>query len=78
MKRKLLRKPNLYGLAALSAVVLCLLILLLVKGGTPGLQWGSALLALYFGLAFAQLLTAFRRQLRYNLYSYNTHSTSRT
>ena len=72
MKRKLLRKPNLYGLAALSAVVLCLLILLLVKGGTPGLQWGSALLALYFGLAFAQLLTAFRRQLSYNLYSYNT------
>ena len=67
-----IRKPNLYSVAVLSVALLAALAVLTLRGGEAGLRWGSVLLAVYFGLTVVLLLFAFRMQLLYNLYSYNT------
>ncbi len=72
MEKKSRRKPNIYSVAVLSGLLLLIFALLLIKGGSGGLRWGSFLLAVYFGLTVVLLLDAFRKQLQYNLYSYNT------
>ena len=71
-KKQMGKKPKIYSIAVLSAAVLAALTLLAMRGGENGLHWGSVLLAVYFGLTDVLLLRAFFRQLRYNLYSYNT------
>ena len=72
MKQKSIRKPNIVSVAVLSVLALLALAALTLYGGEAGLRWGSALLALYFGLTVLLLAVAFRKQLQYNLYSYNT------
>ena len=66
------RKPNIYNIAVLTAAAVLVLAVLLVRGGESGLRWISIVLALYFGVTVLLLFTAFRKQLRYNMYSYNT------
>ena len=66
------RKPNIYNIAVLTAAAVLVLALLLVRGGESGLRWISIVLALYFGVTVLLLFAAFRKQLRYNMYSYNT------
>ena len=66
------KKPNIYNIAVLSAVTLLILVLLAFIGGESGLRWASAVLTAYFGLTVLFLLVAFRKQLHYNMYSYNT------
>ena len=72
MEKKSGQKPNIYSVAVLSAVTLLILIFPVFRGGEAGLRWANAVLAAYFGLAVICLLVAFRKQLRYNMYSYNT------
>ena len=67
------KKPKLYNIAVLSAVLLACLGLLAIYGGeNTRLQWGNLLLTLYFAAVIVLLLRAFFRQLQYNPYSYNT------
>ena len=66
------RKPNIYSLAVLTAITLLILVILAVRGRESGLRWANVVLTGYFGGSVACLLAAFRKQLRYNMYSYNT------
>ena len=66
------KKPKLYTLAALTACAVLGLALLIQVSGQLLIAWGNVLLALYFGAAVLLLADAFRKQLQYNLYSYNT------
>lgn len=66
------KKPKLYHLAALTALTICAL-LPLFRSSSPGrLKWTGIILSVYFLLAVIFLAIAFRRQLEYNPYSYNT------
>ena len=66
------RKPNIYSLAVLTAITLLILVILAVRVRESGLRWANVVLTGYFGGSVACLLAAFRKQLRYNMYSYNT------
>ena len=66
------RKPNIFSLAVLTAITLLILVILAVRGRESGLRWANVVLTGYFGGSVACLLAAFRKQLRYNMYSYNT------
>ena len=66
------RKPKVYHIAVLSAAMLAALILLFAFGGEKQLRFSCLLLFLFFLVTGALLIRAFRLQLRYNLYSYNT------
>lgn len=67
------RKPKVYSLGILTIVTVLLLILLLRDDTSPErLKWSSILLSVHFLLSVIILLDAFRKQLEYNLYSYNT------
>ena len=66
------KKPKVYNLAILTAVVLALLAVVFLLGKPWMLRFSCLLLALYFLAAAVLLIRAFFRQIRYNLYSYNT------
>ncbi len=66
------RKPNIYNVAVLTAISLLILVILAVRGRESGLRWANVVLTGYFGCSVICLLAAFRKQLRYNMYSYNT------
>lgn len=66
------KKPKLYSLIVLAAAAVLALALLAVSGGDALLAWGSLVLALFFGAMVVLLIDAFRKQIQYNLYSYNT------
>ena len=67
------RKPKVYSLGILTIVTILLLTLLLRDNTSPErLRWSSILLSVHFILAVIILLDAFRKQMEYNLYSYNT------
>ena len=66
------KKPKIYSLAVLSACAVLALAVLALSGGERLLAWGNTVLALYFGAAVFLLADAFRKQIQYNLYSYNT------
>ena len=66
------KKPKVYNLAVLAALVGAALGLLVLLGGEGQLPLGCLLLALGFLTATGLLIRAWRRQIRYNLYSYNT------
>lgn len=66
------KKPKIYHIAVLTAVFAALLAAVLVLGGEERMRFGCLLLALYFLTVAVLLVRAFFRQLRYNLYSYNT------
>ena len=66
------KKPKIYGLAVLSAAAILTLALLTLSGDERLLRCSNAVLALAFGAAVVLLADAFRKQIQYNLYSYNT------
>ena len=66
------KKPKAYSLLLLAAVTTAIQLPLLLLGGERELPLSSLLFSLAFLAATALLLRAFLRQLRYNLYSYNT------
>ena len=66
------KKPKIYHIAVLTAVFAALLAVVLFLGGEERMRFGCLLLALYFLTVAVLLVRAFFRQLRYNLYSYNT------
>ena len=65
------KKPNIYSVAVLGAAAL-LIFLFGVFGSEQLLQYGNFILAVTFGVMVICLVIAFRRQLEYNPYSYNT------
>ncbi len=66
------KKPKIYDIAVLTAVFAALLAAVYLLGGEESMRLGCLLLALYFLTVAVLLVRAFFRQLRYNLYSYNT------
>ena len=66
------KKPKVYNLAVLSAVMLTALALLIALGGERQIRFSCLVMAAYFLAASVLLIRAFFLQIRYNLYSYNT------
>ena len=66
------KKPKVYNVAILTAAVLALLAVLLLLHRAWMLRFSCLLLALCFLAVAVLLLRGFFRQIRYNLYSYNT------
>ncbi len=67
------KKPKLYAVliaTAVLAVVMTVIILLGLPASHPGLV--GLVFALYFAFVLADLIWAYRRQIQYNPYSYNT------
>ncbi len=66
------RKPKLYHLAALGAVVVVLLAWLLAEESPDRLLAANIVLTVFFAVGIVCLMDAWVKQLEYNLYSYNT------
>ena len=66
------KKPKVYNIAVLSAVMLTALVLLIAFGGEKLIRFSCLVMAVYFLAAAMLLIRAFFLQMRYNLYSYNT------
>ena len=66
------KKPKLYHLAVLTALTICSLLPLFRSSGNGRLKWAGLILSVHFLLTVIFLAAAFRRQLEYNPYSYNT------
>ena len=66
------KKPKLYLLLALTAVVLAVIVVLLIIDPTGSAGPVCIIFAAYCLVAVLMLLYAFREQIRYNPYSYNT------
>ena len=66
------RRANLYLLAALTVAAVLVMAFLIRAEKNVLLLWGNLLLALYFGALVTWLAASFFRQLRRDLYSYNT------
>ena len=66
------KKPKVYNVAILTAAVLALLAVLFLLQRAWMLRFSCLLLALCFLAVAVLLLRGFFRQIRYNLYSYNT------
>ena len=66
------KKPKVYSIAVLTAAAA--LLLFAVVQGAPELllPYGNLILTVYFAGVILLLLDAFRKQLQYNPYSYNT------
>ena len=65
------KKPNIYSVAVLGLAAL-LVFLFGIFGSEELLQYGNFILAVTFGAMVICLVVAFRGQLEYNPYSYNT------
>lgn len=66
------KKPRLYDLLLLTAVMAALLAVFVRTGAQPYKTAAFVALGLYYLTVIVRLLMAFRKQLRYNPYSYNT------
>lgn len=66
------KKPKVYSIAIMTCAFLALLIVVFLLRKSWMLRFSCLLLALYFLAAAALLVRGFFRQIRYNLYSYNT------
>lgn len=66
------KKPKVYNVAILTAAVLALLTVAVLLNREWMVRFCCLLLALYFLAVAVLLLRGFFRQIRYNLYSYNT------
>ncbi len=66
------KKPKVYSLAVLTGVAALLFFLVVRSMPEMWLPYGNLILTLYFALAIVLLADAFRKQLQYNPYSYNT------
>lgn len=65
-------KPNIYSILYLTLAVTLLLIVLDMQNVPGLLLWANAVMMVYFALVVLLLFTAFRKQIAYNPYSYNT------
>lgn len=66
------KKPKVYNIAVLSAVMLTALLLLIALVGERLIRFSCLVTAAYFLAVTVLLIRAFFLQMRYNLYSYNT------
>ncbi len=66
------KKPTVWNIAFLSAVMLAGVVFLLLFGGEEALLMADLLTVLYCALVIVLLMDAFFKQLQYNPYSYNT------
>ena len=66
------KKPKLYNLAVLTVLTIIVLLPLFLSSGSGHLKWICTILSAYFMLTVVLLADAFRKQLEYNPYSYNT------
>ena len=66
------KKPKVYSIAVLTAVAALLLYIAGHASPELRLPYGNLILTVYFASVILLLLNAFRKQLQYNPYSYNT------
>jgi len=66
------KKPKVYNIAILTAVMMAVLVPLYIFGGERQIRFSCLLLSAYFLAVTVLLIRAFILQMRYNLYSYNT------
>ena len=66
------KKPKIYNIAALTLVTALILATMIRLSDHVRLLWANLVLAVYFLLAIIMLLDALRKQIQWNLYSYNT------
>lgn len=66
------KKPKLYGLLAVSVLVVISVSALFLLGGERSAAAAIVVMDVYLAAALVLLIVAFFRQLQYNLYSYNT------
>ncbi len=66
------KKPKLYHLAVIAVLTIAALLPLFRSSGSGQLKWTGLILSAFFILTVILLADAFRKQLEYNPYSYNT------
>ena len=66
------KKPKIYNVAALSVFEGAVLAAMLQLAESVRLLWANLSLAIYFALVIVMLVDALRKQIQWNLYSYNT------
>ena len=66
------KKPKVYSIALLAALTAVPLLLLYGNDKDGNLKWINLILSLFFAAVVLILFDAFRKQLEYNPYSYNT------
>ena len=67
-----MKKPKVWDIAVLTGVVLLIVMIAMVQNNSRSAYTVCIVLAVYFASSILMLLYAFLRQLRYNIYSYNT------
>ena len=67
-----MKKPKVWDIAVLTGIVLTIIMFVMARNRDSGARAVSIILSVYFVSAFFMLIYAFLRQLRYNMYSYNT------
>ena len=67
-----MKKPKVWDIAVLSGVALVIITLLMLSGREKNVLAIDIVLVVYFVCAIIMLIYAFFRQLKYNIYSYNT------
>ena len=67
-----MRKPKVWDIAVLTGIVLLIVMFVMAKRGDRSAHTVCIILAVYFACAIFMLIYAFIKQLRYNMYSYNT------
>ena len=67
-----MKKPKVWDIAVLTGIVLLIVMFVMVHNDSRSAYTVCIILAVYFACAIVMLLYAFLKQLRYNMYSYNT------
>lgn len=67
-----MKKPKVWDIAVLTGIVLTIIMFVMARNRDSGARAVCIILSVYFVSAFFMLIYAFLRQLRYNMYSYNT------
>ena len=67
-----MKKPKVWDIAVLTGVVLLIIMFVLTQKSEGAAHTVCLVLAVYFACAIVMLLYAFFKQLKYNMYSYNT------
>ena len=67
-----MKKPKVWDIAVLTGIVLTIIMFVMARNRDSGARAVCIILSAYFVCAFFMLIYAFARQLRYNMYSYNT------
>ena len=67
-----MKKPKVWDIAVLTGIVLIIVMLVMTQKRDGSAHAVCVILAVYFACSIVMLLYAFLKQLRYNMYSYNT------